>query len=316
MAHRPARLAWTSLALALTACSSRPPTPPPPAIVQVPPPAAPATESPPSAPPVAQPASVPAVAGSFGGERWGFVEASSADGRLVVLRRFEGAARPQFGHHGESSSADDLALFDSVAHTETALEEIIDVEPNRRFMLLLNQGKLWLADSQSGALLPLAGADMNADHNACLSPRQANFSPEGKRVGWIVGNGLRVRDLASSQEWVITTKERLWRGWPEDDSRGAFLGEVPAGSADWPLQGTSCACRWCNRFALSYSTFGWSGPSFEIVHVAEDGTRAKSKLPESTRRWHDKTTAGCTLKAASEEHGLAHGPWRWVCGAP
>jgi hypothetical protein len=302
-------LSW----LFLHACSPPPAAPGPAPVVDVP-----AAKPPPSAeqppPPPAPPPKPGALrTDAFGGERWGFVEASSADGRFVVLRRFAGDAKPTFAHHGEASSADDLAIFDLVAGTERALDEIIDVEPSRRWMLLVEKGSLRLADARTGTFQPLDKADMEGDHNRCLPPRQANFSPQGKRVGWVAADGFRVRDLASGDEWVVKAKERLWRGWPEDDKRGATLAEVPAGSKDWPRQRTSCACRWCNRFALSYGTYGWDGPAFDIVYVAEDGSRTQKDPPEAPRRWHGKTDSGCTLEAKSEEHGLAHGPWQWKC---
>src|SRR5205807_464107 len=94
-----------SLLVALLALPTCTPSPGQAPTVSVP--AAPPASS--AAAPAAAPAPSPPSAGGlrtdpFGGERWGFVEASSANGRLVVLRRFAGDAKPSFGQHGASSS--------------------------------------------------------------------------------------------------------------------------------------------------------------------------------------------------------------------
>ena len=43
------------------------------------------------------------LAEDMGGEGLGFVHASSANGRLVVMRRWAPGVTPSFGHHGEAS---------------------------------------------------------------------------------------------------------------------------------------------------------------------------------------------------------------------
>lgn len=276
----------------------------------------------PAAPPeaAAGPAQLAQPAGSklrtdpFGGARWGFVEASSASGRLVVLRRFHGDTRPTFGHHGETADEPEVTVFDRVTGEERTIADIIDIDATRRFLLILADDALWLADGESGSFEALPGVDMGDDGNACLAPRQANFSGKGKRVAWVSDDGrdLTVRDLATRAEWRISAKQRIWRGWPDDDGRGAVLIEVPAGTG-WPEQRTSCACRWCNRFALSYGVYGWGGPAFTIERVAEDGTRAVGSPPDSEGEWHGKTATGCELTPASADAGLERGPWQWKC---
>ena len=259
-------------------------------------------------------ASAPLRTEPFGGTRWGFVEASSANGRLVVLRRFDGDVRPSFGHHGESDQEPQVTLFDLVTGKERTISEIIDIDATRRFLLLIANDALWLADAETGNFESLGGVDMESDGNQCLSPRQATFSAKGKRVAWVTdkSRNLTVRDLATGATWRIAAKQRIWRGWPDDDGRGGVVLEVPAGTG-WPAQHTSCACRWCNRFALSYGVYGWGGPSFAIERVAEDGSRSQGEPPEGEGVWHGKTTSGCELKPQSEDSGLERGPWQWRC---
>jgi hypothetical protein len=169
----------------------------------------------------------------FGGERFGFVEASSANGRYVALRRFAGSGEPQFGHHGEVMNGSELVMVDLVDLSERPFDEVIDVAPGRRFFLLITDNVPVLLDSATGTYEPLADADTRPDGNTCLGPRQASFSATGLRVGWVVGQAtaLRVRDLASGEEWSVAAATPLWRGWPDDEGRGAVLAEVPAGSA-------------------------------------------------------------------------------------
>jgi hypothetical protein len=308
---------FAAFLLVLTACGASPaPAPAQPAPV-------PAQPTPVPAQPVASPAqaaSEPAPATGplrtdpFGGDRWGFVEASSANGRIVVLRRFHGDARPSFGHHGETADEPEVTVFDRVTGKETAISEIIDIDVTRRYLLLIGDGALWLVDAEKGSFEALKDVDMEPDGNACLAPRQASFSVQGKRVAWVNGKAgsLTVRDLATGTEWRIAAKQRMWRGWPEDDARSAVVIEVPAGT-DWPEQRTSCACRWCNRFAMSYGMYGWGGPGFTIERVSEDGRRDKAEPPEREGAWHGKTTTGCELKPQSNDDGLEHGPWQWQC---
>ena len=64
----------------------------------------------------------------FGDARYGFVEATSANGRFVVLRRFLGTGPPQFEHHGDVAGGTELLLVDLTNLTVRAITEIIDVD--------------------------------------------------------------------------------------------------------------------------------------------------------------------------------------------
>jgi hypothetical protein len=300
------------MVLALVACGERPP------VVITPVSALPSTEPVPastsgsatSKPPPPLRASGPFKADTFGGKRFGFAEGSSKNGRLVFLRRFQGSARPTFGQHGESSTPTDLTLFDRVDGRELPIDELLDVA-DRRYFLVLEGGALRVIDAASGASTNLDGVDMADDANLCLPPRQGGFSEGGKRVGWVTSGGLAVRDLESGVTWTVMSSGRLWRGWPDDTGRGATLAEVTAAGADWPRQNTSCACRWCGRFAMSHGMYGWSGPTFAIEHVDDAGARKKGVPPKSGPR-DGATDGGCTLRATAGED-LEEGPWRWDC---
>lgn len=251
----------------------------------------------------------------FGGERYGFVEATSANGRYVALRRFAGTDEPQFGHHGEVEGGAELVLVDLTDASERPLAEIIDVTPSRRFFLLLEHDAPVLLNTETGTSTALLDADARSDTNTCLEPRQASFSPLGGRVGWVIdnGTGFRVRDLASDDEWSAHSSAAIWRGWPDDEGRGVVLAEIPAGSSGWPEQHTSCACRWCNRFAMSFGFYGWGGPTFSLVHVDANGIRTPSEAPESARTWRDTDDHGCTIAPLEGERGYSHGPWHREC---
>jgi hypothetical protein len=252
----------------------------------------------------------------FGEAVWGFVHASSSNGRLVVLHRFSGNERPSFGHHGEPMVPSEVTIYDLVADQQRTVAEFVGIDARRRWVLALDDGKLWLIDANTGTWEALEGVDMEDDNNRCLSPRQASFSDGGRRVAWIRADAraLQVRDLVRGKSWSIPAEGRLWRAWPADEGRGGVLLEVAAGSTEWPIQRTSCACTWCTRFAMVYSTFGWSGPAYDIIEVANDGSRGDGELSERDYEWHGPTSSGCTLKASEDDgEALERGPWRWIC---
>lgn len=254
----------------------------------------------------------------FSPSTWGFVQASSSNGRVVLIRNFGEREPGHFGHHGPGPGEARLDAHDLVAGTSKVVE-LVSMEPERRWFLLRSEGELWLVDSHTGGWQALADADLESDGNPCLLPRQGNFSAQGKRVGW-VRNGareFRVRDLESGEEWSVPSKGKIWVGWPNDEDQGAVLLEIPAASTQWPQQRTSCSCWWCNRFAMSYGNYGWDGPTFEILAVARDGTSGPGEIEESDFSWHGQTTGGCKLvgSGVSATHGesLEQGPWHWEC---
>ncbi len=254
----------------------------------------------------------------FGGDAWGFVQASTINGRFILLRRFSGADPPRFGQHGEASSPASLAAFDLTTGSERALDDWVGISSDRRWLLLIADATLWLVDGDTGTWDPLPGADMREDSNRCLPPRQAAFSPDGTHVGWVLDSGeLRVRKLTEKTEWSLASDQRIWRGWPENGGQSAVLAELPTASQGWPSQRTSCACRWCGRFAASHGFYGWGGPEFTFMRVGRDGARTKETgPPDASGEFHGPSTSGCTLKPAGDDgKALERGPWHWDCAA-
>ena len=264
----------------------------------------------------AEPTADALLTGHFGNSRWGFVEISSANGRLVVLRRFHGPDKPVFGQHGEVSVQPQLTVFDRFSGEQHDLTEIIDIDFSRRWLVAISQNQLWLIDAENGKWEALAGVDMDSDGNACLPPRQASFSVMGRKLAWIVdgGRSITVRELSTAREWSVSARGRVWRAWPDDEGRGITLADLDPSVQGFPIQNTSCACIWCGRFALSMGFHGWSGPSWKFEHVAEDGTRSEGMPPNREGSWHGKTESGCELKTAFADGNLEKGPWHWDCG--
>lgn len=235
---------------------------------------------------------------AFGGAHPGFAQWISANGRLVLLRRFlhdhdgDGQVSPTFGHHGEPiGDRPTLALFDLTSGTDEVFDEIIATDPNGRFSVLRKEDHLWLLDAEDGSRLDLtaSGADPNGDDNACLPPRQATFDPLGHTLTWLRENppGFVSRRLSDGHE--VTGDHRqsnglLWRAEPQAVPGWVLLYVVEAdtdgdGQLSFPRQGTSCACRWCNRFAMSMSFFGWDGDEFGYVLVDPNGARIQVESP-------------------------------------
>jgi hypothetical protein len=254
----------------------------------------------------------------FGGEVWGYAEASSSNGRIVLIRNFGEHEPRNFGQHGPHPSQASLEAFDLITGDSKRVE-LVATEPARRWFMLRHDAALWLVDSETGQWQALADADLEEDRNPCMLPRQGNFSPRGSRVAWI-RNGARelsVRDLASGEEWSVPGDGRIWLGWPNDDDRGAVLVEVPLDSTQWPERQTSCNCWWCNRFAMSISSGGWKGPEFTIFAVTDGGKHGPGEVVENSFARHGETASGCKLvsSAISQIHGelLEQGPWQWAC---
>lgn len=254
----------------------------------------------------------------FGGARWGFVEASSANGRLVLLRRFIGAEQPSFGIHGDSGPTE-LTLFDLQTDQTRPVEDWISVDSTRRWFLLLAEG-LQIVDSQTGQWSALSDADLTSDGNVCLPPRMAEFAPSAARVAWVLEGNRRakVRDLTDNTEWEIASPKRIWRVVPDDAGRGATLIEVDAGSTAFPEQRTSCACRHCIRFAMSYGLYGFGGPPFDLAHVDDSGARTDvAEIQPGEYAVHGATTEGCQMQDSQQDNdALQFGPWKWSCNQP
>ncbi|MEZ4453135.1 MAG: hypothetical protein R3B09_26980 [Nannocystaceae bacterium] len=218
----------------------------------------------------------------FGGAKAGFTWWASADGRLVALYRFRG--EPRFGHHGEPiGDPPTLTIFDTVAGTADDVDEwIADDGAGRRAVVRVGK-ELRLLDGATGAqesLKPLH-PDLERDRNRCLSPREATFDPIDGRLIFLRRGPDRavILDLEDRREVEVPAGPgRLWRVEPSARRGWLHMLEIPADSDGrsgiaFPTQETSCACRWCGRFAFSYSTWGWSGDEFKVALAGPKGAR-------------------------------------------
>ncbi len=208
----------------------------------------------------------------------------SNDGKLVALYRWNGDTEPTFGLHGEADEPPTLEVFDLRTNNIQNYDDLIATDPLHRMAVFRESSHLWLlkADSTQRDDLAASVADLEDDQNACMQPRQVAFNPLGRYLGWIrrspdrmVVEEVGVRGGGEAFE-VQTPHGRLWRievaslpGW-------ALMREVPrdtdrSRSIEFPVQDTSCVCRWCERFAQSSGFHGWSGDSFKSFLAGPEG---------------------------------------------
>ncbi len=301
----------------LTGCPrSAPPATSGSATSEVVPPEAPQEEEEPTAvetpPPALDPDEV------FGGDRMGFVEGWTASGRFAFVRRFPGSpddpeALPVFGHHGETSAFPELTVFDTLTGEEHPARELIELSADGAWALVVAEESVWLLSDADGTWEDLAehGVDPAPDFNACLPPRSAAFGAPDQ-VGWVAADPPRLvmRDLVTGEQTTAASEGLLWRGFPLGDGAAVLL-EVEDPEQGFPMQNTSCACRWCNRFALSYGIYGWTG-SWRFVEVAADGTRTEVDRMEVPTE--DGEPWPCRVEATGDMgNSVERGPWFVSC---
>ena len=245
---------------------------------------------------------------------WGFVEALTEGPRWAVLRLF-GEQPPVFGHHGEALGPEpELVLIDLVTGEERLIDEITDISADGAWLLYTDDGDHWLAGPEG--LPRRLQADSRSDSNACLEPRGAGFAPNDLLLATInpEATELVVEDLNSSESWTIPAEGTLWRAYVEDGGEIALMLEVDeVGEDGWPYQRTSCACRWCNAFAMSYGFYGWGGAEFTPMLVDVDGSRTEpDSLSEGPRPW-STPKQGCSVEGSQPGELLQQGPWRLSC---
>ena len=215
----------------------------------------------------------------FGAGRYGFVEWMSADARLVALRTF--GRPPRVSHHGESGLKAQLELVDTTTGQREQPDDIVAEDPRGRYIVVRAGKQMWLIDSETGKRDDLAarGADLESDENACLPPRHALFDATGTHVLFIRKGPDRLvqRDLQSGVETEIAAGPgRLWAAISDGPDERPLLIVVPKDSngdskITLPRQRTTCACRWCGRFAMMSSSPGFEGDAFKFLVV--DGAR-------------------------------------------
>ncbi|MGF1467592.1 MAG: hypothetical protein ACFCGT_15815 [Sandaracinaceae bacterium] len=276
-----------------------------------------------------RPATAPSQRGpALGGRSFGFVAWMDAAGRLALLYTF--AERPTFGHHGEPrGAAPEHVLIDLAGGGAIAVDDLVVAGPRGERVAILSEGRLRVVGSDGPDIdLTDLGADPRGDDNLCLARPQVAFDETGRRVSWIPPHrrSAVIRDLRTGVECEVPTDGAMvWRAMPLAVDGWTLLREVPEdsdgdGAVTFPRQQTSCVCRWCGRFALSYGFYGWAGDAFRSVAVAPDGTRhalAQEMVPvgDAARASVDRRTStvelldlsgrpvllpeGCTVSAAA-----------------
>jgi hypothetical protein len=117
-----------------------------------------------------------------------------------------------------------------------------------------------------------------ADQNRCMPPRQADFDALGEQVVYMRGDDTAViRRLVDGSEQTLRASGKLWRIGAVGQPRAALLVVVPEdsdkdGTIGLPRQKTSCACRWCGRFAASHGFYGWAGDAYRFTMVEGEQT--------------------------------------------
>ena len=274
-----------------------------------------AKQVPPSTPvselekPVSTGAPVASTTVQFGDERWGFSWTYSENGRFVVLYLFDSETEPTFGQHGEPMGPDPkIIMYDLASQTNEEIQDVLFVSND--WLVIKQQDQWHRINTVDGTKYTLDKASQEEDNNLCLGTRLVSFSGKGNRLGWINqdSTGLHVVDLETGEQWMVPAQDKLWRGWPDSEGKGAVFLEVSKDATSWPKQQTSCACLWCKQFAMAYGVYGWGGPSFLQIHVLEDGTREFGTLEDP-----EETTSKCTVSPKKEGDMLARGPWTIDC---
>lgn len=216
------------------------------------------------------------------GDHPGFGWWMTANGRFALVYRFVGGPL-QFGHHGEVRNATaELHWTDLSSESSERFDDLLTVGPLGRWVALRRGSELWLLGADGQRIeLTREGADARDDQNRCLPRRQVGFDPSGRRIAWMARSPHRavVRDLGSGRQCQVAAGPGiLWRVFPEAIDGWTMLREIPAdsdgdGRLSFPVQRTSCACRWCGRFARSHGFYGWGGDAVQSVMIAPDGSR-------------------------------------------
>jgi hypothetical protein len=223
----------------------------------------------------------------FGGAVPGRAAWLSRGGRIALIYRFDrdtdddGRVEVEFGHHGNALKDEPRPwVYDLTTGRGAEWDEHLATDPRDRYIALARGDTVTLLDAETGEARELPGvrARTDADANRCLPPRQLSFDDAGKRIAFIEGTPpvLDIRDLRTNAESRIAPEQGyLWRAFftGDRDWMMLFVVDTPSTgeSAAFPRQRTSCACRVCNLFAMSYSFMGWEGAPFRARLASPDG---------------------------------------------
>jgi hypothetical protein len=258
----------------------------------------------------------------FGSASPGFVVWLSRNGRLAVAYEFrtdddkDGDIQAEFEQHHGVPGGDKPHpwLFDLVAGTERAIDDLMLSDPSGRRAIIRAGKRVLLVDSRDGTSQDLValGLDVADDENQCLPPRQLAFDPSGRLLVFIQRDGRSIVtwDLETGQrDTTRVARGRLWRaeplgrrGWLRVD---AVVEDVNAdGVLSLPVQRTTCACRFCRQFAAMSSTFGWEPTAdlSRVLLVRGDGRTVEART-EVLVPLGDRTLLGVETRKVTDVDG-------------
>ena len=283
----------------------------------------------------------------------GYLLWSSQTGALAVMAIFEdtdgdGSVAPRFGQHGEPlGDRPHYEVFDTATGKRLGTyDEVLVWDEGKRFISLWREGaptRVALFDALSMTQVSLDLTALGAltsfeDGNDCLAPRHMQITPRGGITLLAANERALVRTtfdaVAREQASVASERvelfsgsgsERIWRvegvggGWVS----ALFVDRDTDGDGEitLPRQRTSCACRFCPRFAMSFGFYGWSGDEWSSKLLAPDGklsSRTGDRLvplspevvlevgSEQYASWPEQLPLG---KDELLANGCSHVPW-------
>lgn len=230
----------------------------------------------------------------FGQGQMGYLLWSASSGKAAVMMIFEDTNGDQkitlkFGHHGESYG--DRArpyLVDLETGQMTAYDEVWVWDHTSRYIALQKDVSRAVLDVWDTEEMRKIEVDFDEqvieptpDENRCMAPRQVALGEGG--VLWGIKRGekrvvkLDLKDGKARQEFDVRGlgEGRLWRiGSVGGDwlSVGYVIEDTDKnGEVSLPVQKTSCACRFCNRFAKSMGYYGWGGDAWAFSLMSKTG---------------------------------------------
>ncbi len=186
----------------------------------------------------------------------------SREGKLVAFYRF--SQPPTIAADGVTSRRPTLEVFDRRTGDIENYDELVAADPLGRMAVFRESSHLWLLDESSRQRVDLASrdsADVTADANACMAPRQASFEPLGRFFAYLRTGPDRivVRDLETRDELEVEApRGRIWRAVPSSLEEWVLMRIVPGDDADepeFPVR-TGCDCTYCERLARTPRTPG------------------------------------------------------------
>jgi hypothetical protein len=213
-------------------------------------------------------------------------QAAGRDGRWVVAcqaredTNHDGKVSLDVGYHGDMWGDKLEPYFIAGGGAGERIDDIVDQDPNGRWLALIVGGKLILRDVQ-GKDVELRGADARDDGDPFGHHRAASFDAAGIQLVYFRDRKLVVRTLATGAENVIDPGPgEPWRarfdpdgGWVEVEMIAEDTNKN--GKLDWPRTRTSLSPRLCRGPITSYGTYGMDGdqPTERVAQV--NGKQAK-----------------------------------------